>query len=37
MVSALLDVPELSTGDAEAMREIGRWKINSEIGVHGRH
>lgn len=37
MVSALLDAPELETGDAKAMREVGRWKIEDEVGVPGRH
>ena len=37
MVSALLDAPELETGDAEAMREVGQWKIDDEVGQPGRH
>ena len=37
MVSALLDAPELESGDAEAMREVGRWKIDDEVGQPGRH
>jgi len=37
MVSALLAVPELEGGDAEAMREVGRWKIEDEVGLAGRH
>jgi intermediate peptidase len=37
MVGALLNAPELTTGDAEAMREVGRWKIEDEVGQPGRH
>ena len=37
MVSALLAAPELEGGDAEAMREVGRWKIEDEVGLTGRH
>ncbi|KAF5352368.1 hypothetical protein D9756_005981 [Leucocoprinus leucothites] len=37
MVSKLLNAPELERGDAEAMREVGRWKIEDEVGVPGRH
>ena len=37
MVSALLDAPELASGDAEAMREVGRWKIEDDVGQPGRH
>lgn len=37
MVSALLVVPELETGDAEAMREVGRWRIEDEVAIPGRH
>lgn len=37
MVSKLLDAPELERGDAEAMKEVGRWKIEDEVGVPGRH
>ncbi|KAL0951533.1 hypothetical protein HGRIS_008217 [Hohenbuehelia grisea] len=37
MVSALLDAPELETGDANSMREVGRWRIEDEVGVPGRH
>ncbi|KAF5323364.1 hypothetical protein D9611_005669 [Ephemerocybe angulata] len=37
MVSALLRMPELEAGDAEAMREVGRWRIEDEVGVSGRH
>ncbi|KAJ3567992.1 hypothetical protein NP233_g6003 [Leucocoprinus birnbaumii] len=37
MVSKLLNSPELEKGDAEAMREVGRWRIEDEVGVPGRH
>jgi len=37
MVSKLLDAPELERGDAEAMKEVGSWKIEDEVGVPGRH
>ncbi|KAG6910537.1 Mitochondrial intermediate peptidase [Tephrocybe rancida] len=37
MVSKLLSAPELENGDAEAMREVGRWKIQDEVGLPGRH
>jgi len=37
MVGTLLAVPELETGDAEAMREVGRWRIEDEVGLPGRH
>lgn len=37
MVSALLDTPEMANGDAEAMAEVGRWKIEDEVSVPGRH
>ncbi|KAF9455631.1 mitochondrial intermediate peptidase, partial [Collybia nuda] len=37
MVSTLLNAPELQSGDAEAMREVGRWKIEDEVGSAGRH
>ncbi|KAF9454102.1 mitochondrial intermediate peptidase [Macrolepiota fuliginosa MF-IS2] len=36
MVSALLNAPELEHGDAEAMREVGKWRIEDE-GLSGRH
>ncbi|KAF7311072.1 Mitochondrial intermediate peptidase [Mycena chlorophos] len=35
MVSTLLDAPQLENGDAEAMREVGRWRIEDDIP--GRH
>jgi len=37
MVSSLLDAPELEVGNAEAMREVGRWKIEDDVGQPGRH
>ncbi|KAL1683770.1 mitochondrial intermediate peptidase mitochondrial precursor [Schizophyllum commune] len=37
MVSALLKAPELASGDAEAMATVGRWKIEDEVGLPGRH
>ena len=37
MVSILLNAPELKEGDAEAMREVGRWRIEDEVGQPGRH
>jgi len=37
MVSILLSAPELECGDTEAMREVGRWRIEDEIGAPGRH
>ncbi|KAG6848749.1 Mitochondrial intermediate peptidase, partial [Arthromyces matolae] len=37
MVSTLLSAPELEGGDAEAMREVGRWKIEDDVGLPGRH
>ncbi|KAG6871902.1 Mitochondrial intermediate peptidase [Termitomyces sp. Mi166 len=37
MVSTLLSTPELEDGNTEAMREVGRWKIEDEVGLPGRH
>nr|AVI61055.1 mitochondrial intermediate peptidase [Cyclocybe aegerita] len=37
MVSTLLGSAELETGDMDAMREVGRWKIEDEVGQSGRH
>jgi intermediate peptidase len=37
MVSSLLAAPHLENGDAEAMREVGRWRIEEEVGAPGRH
>ncbi|KAH7908001.1 mitochondrial intermediate peptidase [Hygrophoropsis aurantiaca] len=36
MLSALLNAPELEVGDAEAMREVGRWKVEDGV-VNERH
>lgn len=37
MVGALLDSPELESGDADAMAEVGRWKIEDEVAMPERH
>ncbi|KAJ7170062.1 mitochondrial intermediate peptidase [Mycena filopes] len=37
MVSTLLSAPGLESGDAEAMREVGRWRIEDEVGLPDRH
>ncbi|TDL28302.1 mitochondrial intermediate peptidase [Rickenella mellea] len=37
MLSTLLSAPELDRGDTEAMREVGRWKIEEEVAVPSRH
>jgi len=37
MVSALLNAPELASGDAEAMREIGKWKLENEGSIPNRY
>ena len=37
MVSSLLEIRELEIGDTEAMRKVGRWKIEDDVGVPGRH
>lgn len=37
MIGSLLSAPELSRGDAEAMKEVGRWRIEDEVGQPGRH
>ena len=37
MVSTLLGDPALQAGDASAMREVGRWKIDDDTGMGGRH
>ena len=37
MIGALLGSPELARGDADAMKEVGRWRIEDEVGVPGRH
>jgi intermediate peptidase len=33
MVSTVLDAPELKQGDAEAMREVGRWRIEDDVAT----
>jgi intermediate peptidase len=37
MLSSLLRDPSLEIGNAQAMREIGNWTFESEIGNLGRH
>ena len=37
MVSILLNEPGMAGGDARAMAEVGRWKIEDEVSVPGRH
>ena len=37
MVGALLDAPRLANGDAEAMAEVGRWRIEDDVSLPGRH
>ncbi|KAI0785474.1 mitochondrial intermediate peptidase [Irpex lacteus] len=37
MVSKLLDAPEMEGGDAKAMAEVGRWRIEDEVSLPGRH
>ncbi|KIY51293.1 mitochondrial intermediate peptidase [Fistulina hepatica ATCC 64428] len=37
MVASVLDSPDLEPGDTEAMAKVGRWKIEDEVGVPGRH
>ncbi|CAL1695003.1 unnamed protein product [Somion occarium] len=37
MVSALLNAPAMASGDAEAMAEVGRWKIEDEVSNSARH
>ncbi|KAI0756830.1 mitochondrial intermediate peptidase [Daedaleopsis nitida] len=37
MVASLLDSPELQSGDAAAMAEVGRWKIEDEVAIPNRH
>ncbi|KAF8913109.1 mitochondrial intermediate peptidase [Gymnopilus junonius] len=37
MVSSLLEEPGLAAGDVEAMREVGMWKIEDDVGQPGRH
>jgi mitochondrial intermediate peptidase len=37
MLGLLLGTPELAGGDERAMREVGRWRIEEEVAVPGRH
>jgi intermediate peptidase len=37
MVSALLDAPDLEVGDAEAMQEVGKWRMEDEVAIPSRH
>ena len=37
MVGSLLESPQLKRGDAEAMAEVGRWRIEDEVAMPGRH
>ncbi|KAI0257921.1 mitochondrial intermediate peptidase, partial [Gloeopeniophorella convolvens] len=37
MLGSLLNAPELVGGDEQAMREVGRWRIEEEVAVPGRH
>ncbi|KAI0324462.1 mitochondrial intermediate peptidase [Cubamyces sp. BRFM 1775] len=37
MVGSLLDSPQLLSGDASAMAEVGRWRIEDDIAMPGRH
>ena len=37
MVSTLLNSSSLEGGDAAAMEEVGKWKIEDDISVPGRH
>lgn len=37
MVGSLLKSPELQCGDAEAMVEVGRWRIQDDVAMPGRH
>jgi len=37
MVSSLLQAPELERGDNIAMRQVGQWKLEDEVGNTGRH
>ncbi|KAF8640549.1 hypothetical protein AX17_000211 [Amanita inopinata Kibby_2008] len=37
LVSTLLDIPQLEMGDAEAMRQIGYWRIEDENGMLTMH
>ena len=33
MVSKVLDAPELEQGDSEAMREVGRWRLEGDVAT----
>ena len=35
MLSSLLGAPELESGDASVMQEIGNWKLGNEVGNEG--
>ncbi|KAI0319785.1 peptidase family M3-domain-containing protein [Amylostereum chailletii] len=37
MLGTLLGEPRLASGDEEAMREVGRWRIEEDLAVPGRH
>ncbi|KZS93453.1 mitochondrial intermediate peptidase [Sistotremastrum niveocremeum HHB9708] len=37
MVSAVLDDPRLASGDAQAMRQIGQWRIAYDVSSAGTH
>jgi intermediate peptidase len=37
MVSKLLSSPELESGDANAMKEVGMWRIENEVAMPSRH
>ena len=37
MVGSLLESPHLAIGNAEAMAEIGRWRIEDDVSTPGRH
>ncbi|KAH9937291.1 peptidase family M3-domain-containing protein [Fomitopsis serialis] len=37
MVSTLLDSPDLRAGDAEAMEKVGKWRIEDDVSLSGRH
>nr|Q6Y5M5.1 RecName: Full=Mitochondrial intermediate peptidase; Short=MIP; AltName: Full=Octapeptidyl aminopeptidase; Flags: Precursor [Pleurotus djamor]AAO61502.1 mitochondrial intermediate peptidase [Pleurotus djamor]AAS46738.1 mitochondrial intermediate peptidase [Pleurotus djamor] len=37
MISHLLDSPWLENGNADAMKEVGQWRIEDEVGQPGRH
>lgn len=37
MVGAVLGSPDLYAGDADSMAAVGRWKIEDEVSMPGRH